>query len=82
MTSAIETAYEKLDKDEKEEVDDLSKELIDGFKDHAEKINRPGHRFGVVMARQLLVKTAIFIERKQSMRKVAYNDVRAEREVQ
>jgi hypothetical protein len=78
MTTAIELAYQSLDEDERDEVDDVSNELIAGFRKHADRHGRSNHSFGPVRARELLAKMAVFLEHKQSMRKVAYNDIRAE----
>jgi hypothetical protein len=75
MTTAIETAYEKLDKEERDEVDDLSNELIAGFRKNADRHGRSNHSFGPVRARELLAKMAVFLEHKQSMRKVAYEEM-------
>jgi hypothetical protein len=75
MTTAIELAYQSLDEDERDEVNDLSNELIAGFRKNADRHGRLNHSFGPVRARELLAKMAVFLEHKQSMRKVIYEEV-------
>jgi hypothetical protein len=75
MTNAIETAYKKLDDTERGKVDDISKQLIKGFQKHADAKYYTGHRFDVTMARELLVKVAVYQEHKKSMQKVVNEEM-------
>jgi arginase family enzyme len=72
MNDPIEIAYQSLDEDEREEVDDMANDLIVGFKKRLKNKNRPDYRFGVSMARELLAKTNIFLTHKQPVSRTIY----------
>jgi hypothetical protein len=67
MSNPIEKAYQSLDFGERQVIDDLSNELVNSFKKRAHANGRSGHKFGVMMARELLAKTNIFLTHKQSV---------------
>jgi hypothetical protein len=67
MSNPIERAYQSLDPNERQDIDDLSNEIVNSFKKRAHASGRSGHKFGVMMARELLAKTNIFLTHKQSV---------------